>query len=273
MHTLASTNNASKNVLILGASSDIGRALGEWLQGKVGYRVLLAARNKARQILITCEGNWKLIQDLDFLQDEDLARLRDVTDSYFEGPFSVIHCVGDYWCHIPLVDLGMSKVREMMDSHYITLCGIARVLLPLLMKRGGGRLLAFSCNSVAFNYPDMLPFTSAKAAVECAIKCIAHEYAPYGISALALALPTIRTQKVKASKGDSSDYMEPIELAEIVLGNLLLLPSFANGSVLKVFKPSPTFYTSSYFDRNPRSADSYLGVPGQERSWSPERPS
>jgi NAD(P)-dependent dehydrogenase (short-subunit alcohol dehydrogenase family) len=188
MHTSDIGQHLSKNILILGASSDIGLALGNWLKGKDGYKVMLAARNKDRATAIPFDPDWKLLQDVDLLQGEHLDRLRTAADSFFQSPFSIIHCVGDFWCHAPLVDLTMAQIRQMMDSHYLTLCGVANVLLPLLMERRGGRLLAFSCNSVVFNYPDMVPFTSAKAAVECAIKCIAHEYAPYGIAALALAL-------------------------------------------------------------------------------------
>jgi NAD(P)-dependent dehydrogenase (short-subunit alcohol dehydrogenase family) len=248
---------SARNILVLGASSDIGLALGNWLKGKTEYRVLLAARNLESKV-IYADPEWKVIQRLDFLSDDDLHTLKREADDFFKEPFTAIHCVGNFWQHVPLVEMGNSEIRSMMESHYGTFCGVAKALLPLMMKRQGGRLIAFSCNSVAFNYPDMVPFTSAKAAVECAVKCISNEYAPFGISALALALPTIRTAKVLALKGDSEFYMEPEELAQVVLGDMTNASPYTNGCVLKVFKPNPKFFTTSYFERNPRKEDSSL---------------
>jgi NAD(P)-dependent dehydrogenase (short-subunit alcohol dehydrogenase family) len=122
-----------------------------------------------------------------------------------------------------------------------------------MVSRGGGRLVAFSCNSIQHNYPEMAPFTAAKAAVETLVKCIANEYSTAGIQANALALPTIRTPKVCESKDlpDEEDYVAPAELARIVLDEILCLSSYVNGNSIKLFKPSSAFYRTSYFDRNP----------------------
>jgi len=89
--------------------------------------------------------------------------------------------------------------------------------------------------------------------VETLIKCVAHEYAEHGISATALALPTIRTAKVLVEKpqGDHENYISVEDLARIVF-DVLKLPPTVNGNVVKVYKHSKTFYHSSYFDRNPR---------------------
>jgi len=55
----------------------------------------------------------------------------------------------------------------------------------------------------------MAAFTSAKAACECLIKCIANEYSQYGIIANAIALSTILTPKVKKSKKEEYFVVDP----------------------------------------------------------------
>jgi NAD(P)-dependent dehydrogenase (short-subunit alcohol dehydrogenase family) len=141
----------------------------------------------------------------------------------------------------------------MLQSQVVTLYGVARFLTPVMKDNGGGRLVAFSCNSVAYNYPDMSPFTASKAAIECFVKCYANEHSHFGISACFLALPTIRTPKVlkEKAKGDHKNYIKPADLADYILNCVLTQPHEVNGNVIKVFKYSHTFYHSSYYERNP----------------------
>lgn len=260
-------NPASRNLIILGASSDIGIELARKAKERAGYRLLLVARRRREEMqeileqagleMLPDNDDSRYLHGIDLTKEEDLLELRARASEFFAEPFSVIHSVGDFWYHKPLVKMNFSDIRAMFESHYLTFAGAAHALVPVLMEKGGGRLVAFSCNSVVYNYPDMSPFTSAKAAIETSIKCLAHEYAEYGIAATALALPTISTKKVLKGKtlSDSKDYLSPEELADILLNNILCLPQTVSGNVQKVFKYNQTFYNSGYFQRNPRHED------------------
>jgi NAD(P)-dependent dehydrogenase (short-subunit alcohol dehydrogenase family) len=126
-----------------------------------------------------------------------------------------------------------------------------------MMKNRAGRLIAFSCNSVGYSYPDMSPFTAAKAAVEAFIKCYSNEYAPQGISSTAIALPTMKTDEILAEKpdGDHENYIAPEELSGFIVRNVLSQPAIATGNVMRLINPSPTFYGLGYFERNPRKPE------------------
>jgi 3-oxoacyl-[acyl-carrier protein] reductase len=243
-----------RNLVILGANSDIGTALLRRSM-QTGYRILAVSRSSKPIAVGYTDQSLKWLEGVDLTRGDDLTRLQTVCRDYTSGPFNLVHSVGDFWTHKPLLNTSLAEVRCMYESHYLTLCGAARVLLPLMVSGGGGRLVAFSCNSVVYNYPDMAPFTAAKAAVECFVKCIAHEYAEYGISANVLALPTILTDKVVREKlvVDEANYIRPDELAEMILEQILELPPTVNGTVVKVFKHNNSFYNSGYFDRNPRT--------------------
>ena len=246
---------ASRNIVILGASSEIGRALALEAMKKIDYKLLLVSRSQTFDWPFSHDSDrWLYLHGIDLTVETDLLRLRVAAEDFFREPFSIVHSVGDFWTHKPLTETTFHELRKMYESHYLTLCGAAHSLIPVLIKRGGGQIIAFSCNSVSYSYPDMSPFTSAKAAVESFVKCLAHEYAEYGIAVTALALPTIRTKRVIAEKpkGDHLNYISPEHLAGILLENILLLPPTVNGNILKVFKHSRTFYHSGYFDRNPR---------------------
>ena len=243
----------SMNILILGAGSEIGAALALHAKERADHRLLLASRSRADLRLPPESARVRHVRGIDLTSESDLFRLRAEVQEFFDGPFSLVHSVGDFWCHKPLIQTAFSEMRSMCESHYLTLCGAAYALLPVMIERSGGRMVAFSCNSIGYNYPDMAPFTSAKAAVETFIKCVAHEYAQHGITATALALPTIRTARVLVEKpqGDHENYISVEDLARLVF-DVLELPPTVNGNVVKIYKHSPTFYHSGYFERNPR---------------------
>ncbi|HEX8748073.1 MAG TPA: SDR family oxidoreductase [Pyrinomonadaceae bacterium] len=254
----------SRNIVILGISSDIGAALARMAAANKDCKLLLVSRKPEAEMrkLLGKNGLGSLLDnarsrflfDVDLTKEDSLRKLRQTALSYFKEPFSVIHSVGDFWYHKRLIDMKFSEIRMMMESHILTFAGAAHALVPVLIKKGGGRLVAFSCNSVLYNYPDMAPFTSSKAAIETFIKCLAHEYAEYGIAATALALPTILTEKVikgKEIQGRES-YVTPEELSDMLLNQVLTLPLTVNGNIIEVYKYNPTFYHSGYFQRNPR---------------------
>jgi len=238
-------------VLVTGASSDIGKELCKRLEGRQ-LKVLgtyNTHRPRESDVILPPEG-------MDLSDDADLQKLRSFTEQHLHGPFAVVHCVGDFWEHVPLDRCSLERARRMVTSHYLTLYGVLHRLLPYMAKVGGGRVLALSCTSTGFNYPDMAAFTSAKAALETLIKCVANEWAPSGVAANAIALSTIGTTKVLDSPSkpmsDQEAYIMPSEAAEFIEELLLFASPFLSGNVVRPLKHSHTFYNTGYFQRNPR---------------------
>jgi NAD(P)-dependent dehydrogenase (short-subunit alcohol dehydrogenase family) len=244
--------NFANNVVLLGASSDIGAALLRRASQSAAARVIAVTRRPAAAPA-QASSNVEYLGGIDLTDEACLDRMADFVRTKFSQPFSVIHCVGDFWVHRPLCATPFLEIQRMITSHVITLFGAAHRLTPLMKANGGGRLVAFSCNSVGYSYPDMSPFTASKAAVESFIKCYANENSEFGISASALALPTILTEKVLKEKtiGDPAKYLTPDDLAEIVVGQILTQSPAISGNIVKVFKFNRAFYHSSYYDRNP----------------------
>jgi NAD(P)-dependent dehydrogenase (short-subunit alcohol dehydrogenase family) len=253
------TNGSSETereleLLVTGVSSDTGGAIADEIVRTANRRALLVSRSCVARKYSQSPGSIRYYSGFDLTRPEDLRRLVGIAGEFFSGPFAVIHCVGDFWRHKPLVDTKLSEIRQMFESHYFTLCGLSRALIPLMIRNGGGHIVGFSCNSVLHNYPDMAPFTAAKAAVESLLKCISNEYSQFGISTTALALPTIRTPKVIAEKKlvNPDEYISPEELASTILRVICKFPVHISGNAVQVFKHNARFYNSGYFERNPR---------------------
>jgi 3-oxoacyl-[acyl-carrier protein] reductase len=241
------------NYVIIGANSEIGEALTSHLTRK-GHALLLVSRS------LKCGQYSKMhqwIDGIDLLNESQLLILREEVSKRFVAPFTVIHSIGDFWKHKSIDKTQFNEAISMIQSHYITLFGVIKAIVPVMRKVGGGKIIAFSCNSVKYNYPDMVAFTSAKAAVECLIKCVANEQSKYNITANAFALPSIKTKRVIATKPNEfhKDYTTLDELSNCIEQTLENLSCLVNGDIINLFKYSNSFYGKGYYERNNISED------------------
>ena len=242
-----------ENIVITGATSELAVNLAN-RANELGFNLILISRGEQKKLAPINGTIIKQMDGIDLSDELQQTTIRELIENTFHSKFGLIHFAGDFWTHKPLVHTEFSEIKGMMNSHYFTLCNVVQVVTPIMIKLGGGKLIAFSCNSVSYNYPDMIPFTCAKSAIETFIKCYGNEYAEYGINSLAIALPTILTERVKQEKpnGDHENYVTPQEVSDIIIEQLIQLNQFVNGNVVKIFRHSTSFYNQGYFERNPR---------------------
>lgn len=255
-------NKQPRNLLVTGATSALAGSFIRTVAARGNRKVLAVSRSEFKSNSLNELEVVKSISGVDLSNEKQLDFLAKDENEFFHSPFDVVHFSGDFWRHKPLIYTEFSEIISMISSHYITLCGVAKFVTPLMMRNKCGRLVAFSCNSVGFSYPDMSPFTSAKAAVEAFIKCYANEYAPLGITATAIALPTMKTDDIikEKPKGDHENYIEPQSLSDFILDDVLTQPNIATGNIVRLINPSPTFYGMGYFERNPRKQEHNKGM-------------
>ncbi len=247
----------TQNVIVLGASSAIGRVLAHRAASSGERRVLAVARSEVPESLAPLRGV-TCLSGIDLCSEKSLNTLAATAQTVFQGrgPFAAVHCVGDFWRHAPLTRTPLAESLRVVQSNINTLIGAATALTPVMIAAGGGRFVTFSCNSVRHNFPNMAPFTAAKAAVESFTRSLSNECAPQGVSAFAVALSSVATEKVMRDEpnGDHAHYLTPEVVADFVLAQVLTLPHQATGNVLSLFEASPSFFGTGYFDRHPQPA-------------------
>lgn len=243
---------SQSHYLVTGANSQLGRALVNYICKLEGISLFITSRSRYNFGSILERKNVKYLPGIDLTVASDLEHLSSEVDSFFAERINIIHSVGDFWYHVPFSEIGITEAKQMMESHYLTLYGVAHSLIPVMIRKGGGSMIAFSCNSVRYNYPHMAAFSSAKAAVESLVKCLANEYSKDNINANVIQLSSLQTDKVKHSKpfGDYHHFIPIEELA--VLIKEINNPAFKllSGNVINLFKYSPSFFNEGYFQRN-----------------------
>lgn len=235
------------NYVITGANSEIGQALYSHLADN-GHNVLLISRSPQKVNIDNV--NW--LDGIDMTNEADLCKIRTFIQSFFSTPFNLVHSVGDFWEHKSITDTSFAESVSQISSHYVTLFGVMKAVIPIMQKNGGGKIIAFSCNSVKYNYPDMAAFTSSKAAVECLIKCTANEQSKYNILANAFALPSIKTNSVLKTKPEEyhQNYPTLEELTNCIEDTIENMSPLVNGNIINLFKYSDSFYNKGYYERN-----------------------
>lgn len=241
------------NYLITGATSALGKALAFSIKQRFNSncKLFLVSRSHSKELQSLVSENIVYRSGIDLLNIVPNDNLCSEVNDFFSGDFTLIHSAGDFWLHLPFLEVSTDTARKMMDSHYGTLYNVLQSVLPLMINKGGGKVLTFSCNATEYHFPNMLPFTAAKAAIDATIKCIAHEFANRNIVANSIALSSLKTPHNKESKpfGDYEHYLDLMELSDTVIEIAQLSNNLANGNVISCYKYSDSYYNEGYFHR------------------------
>lgn len=240
-----------KNYLISGASSASGKVLAQRLAMDRDNKIVLLSRSHSDDLAdLASRDNVKYFSGLDLTKFESEKAVIAEIESFLDTDFSLVHLAGNFWWHQPFEKVSTQEASDMMTSQYITLYSVCQAIIPIMVKNGGGRILAIGDNAVDYAYPNMSAFSSAKSAVNTFIKCIGHEFANRNISANVLEISTLAGPQNK-EKNPNLDYEFCItldEFAENVIRSLEL-PKQVNCTIIKAYKYNDAFYNKGYFQR------------------------
>ena len=240
-----------KNFVLTGATADGAKGLVNILAKNPDNKLVLISRSKSEALEKLSESkNILYFSGIDLRGFDRQTDVINKIDNFFHSEFALIHFAGDFWEHPAFLDTPVDKAKVMMDSQYLTLYSTCYALIPIMQKKGGGRIVALGDNATHHHLPHMTSFTAAKAAVEATIKCIAHEFAKDNIIANVLAISSLKTPKNKKIKpyGDYDNYIGLDELGQ-ALTDIVNLPKIINGTTFKAFEYSDSYFNEGYFQR------------------------
>lgn len=155
-----------KRVLVVGASSGIGRATGV-LAAKAGARVALAARRREQLEEAAREAGAETVAIACDVRDET-ACVQAVAGAVeaFDGLDAVVFCAGTSPLGL-LEEVDADGWRTVLETNVVGLASVARAALPhLAATTGTGRLVVLSSNSVERPFPGLVPYAASKAALD-----------------------------------------------------------------------------------------------------------
>ena len=165
-----------KTVWVTGASSGLGLHTAMALRDD-GWQVIAGARSFTGE-----QKDGMTCLPLDVTDEESVREFcRRAAEA--APPDALVQCAG-------MLVLGSceetatEEFQRVMDTNYLGMVRMNREALPLMRKRGGGKIVLFSSINGLLGIPFQSAYTASKHAIEGYAECLALEVKPFGIQVM-----------------------------------------------------------------------------------------
>lgn len=203
-------------VLITGATGVLGRIVAATfaadgarlgLAGTDGDRLMAVARDLGIE-----DDRW--VAAIGDLRQPDGARAAAATvTAAFGGVDVLVHLVGGWSGGTPLAELDPADVVGMLDQHLWTTLHVTQAVVPAMVERGWGRVLAVTTPVAAEPPARMAPYAIGKAAEEVLLRTLARETASTGVTVNVVAVKAIDELGERVTDPKKASWTGPDEIA------------------------------------------------------------
>ena len=204
-------------VLITGATGGLGRVATRAFAAD-GARLMLAGTDEGRLRDVAAdaglaEDRWApVVADLG---DREAAQRAISAATSRLGPADILlHLVGGWAGGTPLAELEPSPLRDMLDQHLWSTFHVTSAVVPGMVERGWGRVMAVSAPVAAEPTAKMAPYAVGKAAEEALLRTLARETANTGVTVNLVIVRAIDLEGVRHTDPKKSSWTAPEEIVE-----------------------------------------------------------
>jgi NAD(P)-dependent dehydrogenase (short-subunit alcohol dehydrogenase family) len=177
-------------VLITGATGPLGRVAARGFAAD-GARLGLVGRDAGRLAEVATEAG--------IADDRWVAatgRL-EVAEEATQALATVVHLVGGFVPGAAIPDLDPEQLRFMLDQHLWSTLHVARAVIPGMVERGRGRILAVTSFTTATTPARAGIYATTKAAQETLLRVLAKEVAGTGVTVNLVAARAIDAEHLR----------------------------------------------------------------------------
>ena len=180
----------SKTVLITGASSGIGAATAQRLQG-LGWQVYAAARRLDRMKPLEAAGARLL--SLDLTDDASIVAAMATIEREAGRLDALVNNAG-YGSYGAVEDVPLAEARRQVEVNLFGLARLIQLALPIMRRQRSGRIVNISSIGGKMHEPLGAWYHATKFAVEGLSDCLRMEVEPFGIDVVVIEPGGIRTE-------------------------------------------------------------------------------
>ncbi len=202
--------------MITGATGVLGRETARVFAAE-GARLGLAGTDGERLASVAhdlglADDRW--VAAIGDLRQRDGARaaVTAVTDA-FERVDVLLHLVGGYTAGTPIAELDPADMAGMLDQHLWSTLHVIQAVIPGMVERGWGRVLAVSPPVAAEPPAKFAPYAVGKASEEVLLRTLAREVAGAGVTVNIVIVKAIDEGGVRATDPKKASWTGPDEIA------------------------------------------------------------
>lgn len=205
-------NLQGKRILIIGASSGIGKAVAV-LAAEVGAQCVLAARNEEKLAAVCREiGESACYRRMDLSHPECVeAVLQETAEE--NGPFDGAVYSAGVGTTLPVKNTTYEKIRTVMDVNFFGYVEMIRVLSQKKYHNPGLSIVGISSAASLFGSKGKTAYCASKAAMDAVSRCMAVELGERHIR-----INTVRPSWVKTEMYES--WKEQLAMSEYAQGRM-----------------------------------------------------
>ncbi|MFD2045713.1 elongation factor P 5-aminopentanone reductase [Ornithinibacillus salinisoli] len=232
-----------KNILIIGASGDIGSAIAELL-GKEGYQLILhynKNRNRINQVRETLDQESILSEiQADLSDDAQVKKLLTELVFPIDG---IVFASGNAYQGL-FHETSEEKMDEMLSIHVKSPWMITKYLLPSMVKKKSGKIIMITSIWGDVGASNEVIYSTVKGAQNSFVKALSKEIGPSGISVNGISPGFIDTKMNRhLSEEDRNRIVSeipmnrvgtPSDIAHVVQFLLGEQSSYVHGDIIRV---------------------------------------
>jgi len=189
-----------RRALVTGASSGIGRALALGL-AEQGATLVLHHFGDADGVAETARmAGAAPVLDADFTVDGAAAGL--AVSALAHGPIDMLVANAAIERRSPWTELSATQASAHVAANFLALLALAQALVPPMASRGWGRVVAIGSVMAARPRAETVAYAAMKSAQLTAVRAIAREVAPHGVTMNVVSPGAIEVVKNAARYAD-----------------------------------------------------------------------
>src|SRR3954463_2611040 len=174
-----STLSRSSHALVTGGARGIGREIAATLS-RAGATVTVLGRNREALEAVVAAGlaHFAAIADV----TDPVALTSTIEQAAARQPIDILVANAGAAESSPFAKTDAALLRRMMEVNFLGVVHAAQAVLPAMMTRGRGRIVAIASTAGIKGYPYVTAYTAAKHAVVGLVRSLALELASTGIT-------------------------------------------------------------------------------------------
>lgn len=189
-------------VIVTGASGALGQAVARHFLA-AGHRLALLDQSEDRLRAVFRQPADALLLAVDVTSAPSVAQVVAGVAQTFGRVDALVHVAGGFEMGEPVHQLSRAVWDRMMDLNAWSFVNLTQAVIPLMVKQGGGRVVAVSAHAAHEGQALKGAYCAAKSALQRLVESLSQELRAEGIQVNSVAPTTLDTPANRAAMPDA----------------------------------------------------------------------